>query len=379
MSDEVLEARSREDETFMRRCLDLAREASARGETGVGALLVRDSSVIAEAGEATRGQIDPSAHAEVQAIRIACRQEQSTDLSGCTLYTTVEPCVLCGYVIRRAGIARVVYGVAAGQAGAVTSQYSILSDSNLDGWPPIPRITHGVLADECQDILKHREAVVLSWSGGKDSSLALAELRSDPRYRVVALLTSITRGYDRVSIHGVRRELVEAQAVAAGLPLIEVTLDPQSSNEAYEAAFRNALARVRADYPSVKKIAFGDLFLADVREYREKLVSASGFEALFPLWGRDTRQLAEEFIAAGFSATIVCVDTTQLLADFAGRTFDTKFLDALPASVDPCGERGEFHTFVSSGPVFANPIAVRCGELVLRDDRFMFCDVLVDD
>jgi len=222
----------------------------------------------------------------------------------------------------------------------------------------------------------HREPVVLSWSGGKDSSLALAELRGDPRVRVVALLTSITRGYNRVSIHGVRRELVEAQATAAGLPLIEVTLDPQSSNEAYEAAFADALARVRADYPSVKKIAFGDLFLTDVREYRERLVGASGFEALFPLWGRDTRQLAEQFIADGFGANLVCVDTSQLSADFAGRAFDTKLLEELPASVDPCGERGEFHSFVSSGPVFATPIPVRLGELVLRDNRFMFCDLL---
>ncbi len=378
MAGEVLEARSREDEAFMRRCLDLAREASASGETGVGALLVRAGRVIAEAGEATRGQLDPSAHAEVQVIRIACRQEQSTDLSGCTLFTTVEPCVLCGYVLRRAGIARVVYGAAAGQAGAVTSQYSILSDSNLTGWSRVPEITHGVLTDECQDVLKRRETVVLSWSGGKDSGLALAELRSDPRYRVVALLTSTTRGYDRVSIHGVRRELVEAQAAAVDLPLIEVTLDPQSSNEAYETAFKNALARVRTDYPSVKTIAFGDLFLADVREYREKLVSASGFKALFPLWGRDTRQLAQEFIAAGFGANVVCVDTTQLSADFAGRAFDATFLEALPTGVDPCGERGEFHTFVSSGPVFAKPISVRRGERVLRDDRFMFCDLLAD-
>ena len=224
-----------------------------------------------------------------------------------------------------------------------------------------------------------QEDVVLSWSGGKDSSLALAELRGDTRYRVVALLTSITRGYDRVSIHGVRRELVEMQAAAVGLPLVEVTIDPQSSNEDYENAFRTALARVRTDYPSVKKIAFGDLFLADVREYRERLVSASGMEALFPLWGRDTRQLAKEFIAAGFCANLVCVDTTQLSADFAGRPFDSMFVEALPDSVDPCGERGEFHSFVSSGPVFATPIPVRCGEMVLRDERFMFCDLLAGD
>jgi uncharacterized protein (TIGR00290 family) len=222
------------------------------------------------------------------------------------------------------------------------------------------------------------EPVVLSWSGGKDSSLALAALRADPRYEVVALQTSITRGYDRVSIHGVRRALVEAQAAAAGLPLIEVTLEQQSSNDAYEAAFKESLARVRAQYPEVQRIAFGDLFLTDVREYRERLVAAAGFSTLFPLWGRDTRALAQEFVAAGFRAHLVCVDTTQLSADFAGREFDAALIADLPSSVDPCGERGEFHTFVSEGPIFTEVIGVTRGESVLRDNRFMFCDLLPD-
>jgi uncharacterized protein (TIGR00290 family) len=222
------------------------------------------------------------------------------------------------------------------------------------------------------------EPVVLSWSGGKDSSLALAELRADPRYEVVALQTSITRGYDRVSIHGVRRALVEAQAAAAGLPLIEVTLEQQSSNDAYEAAFKESLARVRAQYPEVQRVAFGDLFLTDVREYRERLVAAVGFSTLFPLWGRDTRALAQEFVAAGFRAHLVCVDTTQLSADFAGREFDAALIADLPSSVDPCGERGEFHTFVSEGPIFTEVVGVTRGESVLRDNRFMFCDLLPD-
>jgi uncharacterized protein (TIGR00290 family) len=222
------------------------------------------------------------------------------------------------------------------------------------------------------------EPVVLSWSGGKDSSLALAALRADPRYEVVALQTSITRGYDRVSIHGVRRALVEAQAAAAGLPLIEVTLEQQSSNDAYEAAFKESLARVRAQYPEVQRIAFGDLFLTDVREYRERLVAAAGFSTLFPLWGRDTRALAQEFVAAGFRAHLVCVDTTQLSADFAGREFDAALIADLPSSVDPCGERGEFHTFVSEGPIFTEVVGVTRGESVLRDNRFMFCDLLPD-
>jgi uncharacterized protein (TIGR00290 family) len=220
------------------------------------------------------------------------------------------------------------------------------------------------------------EPLVLSWSGGKDSSLALAALREDPRYEVVALQTSITRGYDRVSIHGVRRVLVEAQAAAAGLPLIEVTLGQQSSNDAYEAAFSESLGRVQAEYPDVHRIAFGDLFLADVREYRERLVAAAGFGAMFPLWGSDTRALAYDFIAAGFRAHLVCVDTTQLSADFAGREFDEALIADLPPSVDPCGERGEFHTFVSEGSIFTTAIDVTRGESVLRENRFMFCDLL---
>ncbi len=220
------------------------------------------------------------------------------------------------------------------------------------------------------------EPLVLSWSGGKDSSLALAALRGDPRYDVVALQTSMTRGYDRVSIHGVRRALVEAQAAAAGLPLIEVTLEQQSSNDAYETAFKESLRRVRGEYPEVRRIAFGDLFLADVREYRERLVGSAGFGALFPLWGRDTRALAHEFIAAGFRAHLVCVDTKQLSAEFAGREFDAALIADLPASVDPCGERGEFHTFVSEGPIFTEALGVTRGESVLRDNRFMFCDLL---
>jgi uncharacterized protein (TIGR00290 family) len=220
------------------------------------------------------------------------------------------------------------------------------------------------------------EPVVLSWSGGKDSSLALLALRSDPEFEVVALLTSITRGYDRVSIHGVRRELVEAQARAAGLPLIEVTLEQQSSNAAYETAFAASLDRVRAKFPDVTRIAFGDLFLTDVREYRERLTSMAGFGAVFPLWGRDTRQLAHEFIGSGFRAHLVCIDTTQLSGEFAGRKFDEAFLADIPDTVDYCGERGEFHTFVSAGPIFEHPIQLHRGEAVLRDERFMFRDLL---
>lgn len=221
-----------------------------------------------------------------------------------------------------------------------------------------------------------REPIVLSWSGGKDSSLALAALRADPRYEVVALVTSLTSGYDRVSIHGVRRALLEAQAAAVRLPLVYVLLEPQSSNEAYEAAFRDALVRVKAEHSEVRRIAFGDLYLADVRAYRERLLVDTGFEGLFPLWGRDTNALATEFITAGFRAHLVCVDTQQLSASFAGRAFDTELLADLPESVDHCGEGGEFHTFVSAGPIFSGAVSIDIGEVVLRDERFAFCDLL---
>lgn len=221
-----------------------------------------------------------------------------------------------------------------------------------------------------------REPVILSWSGGKDSSLALAALRADPRYEVVALLTSITRGYERVSIHGVRRALLEAQAAAIGLPLLELALDPACSNAAYEAAFLAALADARQRYPSARHVAFGDLFLADVRAYRERLLAGTGFAPLFPLWGRETGTLARAFIAAGYAARLVCVDTTQLSADFSGRPFDAALLAELPPSVDPCGERGEFHTFVWRGPILRAEVPITVGDVVLREHRFAFCDLL---
>jgi uncharacterized protein (TIGR00290 family) len=223
------------------------------------------------------------------------------------------------------------------------------------------------------------EPVVLSWSGGKDSTLALAALRRDERFEVVALLTSVTREYDRISIHGVRRALLEAQARALGLPLIELALDPASSNEAYEAAFRAAVDEVRSAFPGVRTIAFGDLFLEDVRVYRERLVATTGMEALFPLWARPTAALAEELVRLGYRAHLVCVDTRQLAARFAGRAFDAALLAELPPGVDPCGERGEFHTFVSGGPVFSRPVPVTPGEVVLREERFAYCDLLPAD
>ena len=220
-----------------------------------------------------------------------------------------------------------------------------------------------------------KKSVVLSWSGGKDSALALDALSRDPEVEVVGLLTSVTRTYDRISVHGVRRSMLEAQVARLGLPLFEISLDPGCTNDAYEAAFLAALYEIEWDLPHVTHVAFGDLFLEDVRAYRERLLVGSGFEPMFPIWGLDTASLARRFIAEGFSARLVCVDTTQLDAAFAGRAFDEALLADLPPTTDPCGERGEFHTFVSNAPQFSAPIPYRVGETVLRDKRFMYCDL----
>jgi uncharacterized protein (TIGR00290 family) len=221
-----------------------------------------------------------------------------------------------------------------------------------------------------------REPVILSWSGGKDSALALATLADDPHFEVVGLLTSVTRGYDRVSIHGVRRVLLERQARALGLPVYEIALEPSCSNTDYEAAFHAALTAVRADHPGLTAIAFGDLFLEDVRAYRERLLRSTGLRPVFPLWGEPTSGLAERCLMLGIAARLVCVDTTQLSGDFAGRVYDRALLGDLPAAVDPCGERGEFHTFVSDGPGFAAAVPYYVGEIVRRDERFVYCDLV---
>lgn len=217
--------------------------------------------------------------------------------------------------------------------------------------------------------------VALSWSGGKDSALALHTLLQDQRVDVSCLMTSVTREYDRVSVHGVRRELLSQQAQRVGLPLIEIGLEAACSNADYEAAFHSALLEVRRLEPSTSAVAFGDLFLEDVREYRERLMEGTGLLPVFPVWGIDTGALAQRVIAEGFAARLVCVDCTQLDGSFAGRSFDAALLAELPAEVDPCGERGEFHTFVSDGPMFSAPVQYRVGRTVLRDDRFMFCDL----
>jgi uncharacterized protein (TIGR00290 family) len=220
------------------------------------------------------------------------------------------------------------------------------------------------------------QPVLLSWSGGKDSALTLQALTTDPRYRAVGLVTAVTTDYDRISIHGVRRPLLEAQAQSVGLPLHVIELEPGCSNEDYERAFHAGLQEAAAAHPGCRHIAFGDLFLEDVRAYRERLLEASEWSPMFPLWGLNTTDLARRFIDDGFRARLVCVDTTQLDAKFAGRVYDRALLGELPASADPCGEKGEFHTFVSAGPGFAAPVQYSTGERVLRDGRFMYCDLV---
>ncbi|MFL5502020.1 MAG: ATP-binding protein, partial [Gemmatimonadaceae bacterium] len=182
--------------------------------------------------------------------------------------------------------------------------------------------------------MEAKKRVVLSWSGGKDSALALESLRNGSEFDVVALLTSVTRGYDRISVHGVRRSLLYAQAESVGLPLVEVMLEQKSSNDAYESAFHDALRTVRQDFPRVRHIAFGDLFLQDVRAYRERLLAGTGFDPVVPIWGTNTTDLARAFIDSGYSARLVCVDTTQLDASFAGREFDMSLLADLPETAD---------------------------------------------
>jgi uncharacterized protein (TIGR00290 family) len=217
---------------------------------------------------------------------------------------------------------------------------------------------------------------VLSWSGGNDSALALHELLMDPTIDVRGLLTTVTDGYDRVSMHGVRTSLVTAQAAALHVPLWTVRIPPSATNEQYERATLDALVTMRGE--GIEAIAFGDLFLTDVRAYRERLVAQSGLRPLFPLWGKPTPELAVRFVRGGFKAVLVCVDPRQMDVSHCGSEFDEMLLGTLPPTADPCGERGEFHTFVYDGPMFCEPIATRRGVVVEREG-FVYCDLLPGD
>ena len=218
--------------------------------------------------------------------------------------------------------------------------------------------------------------MLVAWSGGKDSALALREILADARYRVAALLTTVTAQYDRISMHGVRRTLLRRQAESLGLPLEEVVISPGARNDEYEANMSTALADLRTRTPGLDTVVFGDLFLADIRAYRERMLARIGMRALFPLWLRDTRTLAHEFIRLGYRAVLVCVDRAQLGGEFAGREFDVDLLHDLPQDVDPCGENGEFHTFVYAGPGLGQPVRHERGPVVVRDARFVYCDLV---
>jgi uncharacterized protein (TIGR00290 family) len=217
------------------------------------------------------------------------------------------------------------------------------------------------------------EPILFCWSGGKDSAMALHTLLQQKHFEVVALLTTVTEGYDRIAMHGVRRELLERQARSVGLPLQEVRIPPQCVNPVYEARMEEALHLFYDQ--GVRTVAFGDIFLEDLRAYREKNLARIGMAALFPLWQRDTRELIRFFHQQRFRAVAACIDTKVLDPSFAGRELDESFFRDLPPQADPCGENGEFHTFVFDGPIFQSPIPVRAGDVVNRDG-FVFCDLL---
>ena len=219
-----------------------------------------------------------------------------------------------------------------------------------------------------------KERVLFSWSGGKDSVLALYEIQKTSKYEVLALLTTLTEDYDRISMHGVRRVLLEQQAESIGYPLEEVFISRNASNEEYESKMREVLAKYFA--AGLSSVVFGDVLLEDVRKYREDNLLKIGMKGIFPIWKRDTTELAHTFLNLGFKAVVTCVDSNVLDKRFAGRIYDEQFLSELPDTVDPCGENGEFHSFVYDGPIFRERILYTVGDVVLRENRFYFCDLI---
>jgi len=217
------------------------------------------------------------------------------------------------------------------------------------------------------------EKALVSWSGGKDSCMALHQILRDQSYQVVALLTTVTREYERISMHGVRKLLLEQQAESLGLRLHKVYISKGASNEEYESRMKEVLSQYRGD--GVDSIVFGDLFLEDIKQYRERVLAALGMRGVFPIWKADTSELIRRFIESGYKARITCVDPKVLDTSFAGRLIDEELLSELPPDVDPCGENGEFHSFVYDGPLFKEEVRMRVGETVLREG-FYFCDLL---
>ncbi|MDD5541908.1 MAG: adenine nucleotide alpha hydrolase [Acidobacteriia bacterium] len=222
-----------------------------------------------------------------------------------------------------------------------------------------------------------KEKILLSWSGGKDSAYSLFELQRSGRYEIAALITTVTEKYDRISMHGVRRTLLEQQAASLGIPLEIVWITPQADNREYESKMQALLEKY--SQRGIQSVAFGDIFLEDLRQYRETNLAKIGMRGIFPIWKRNTHDLAESFFAAGFHTVISCVDSKALDGTFVGREFDAAFLSDLPEGVDPCGENGEFHSFVYAGPNLQKRIAWRKGEITLRDERFYYCDLIPEE
>jgi uncharacterized protein (TIGR00290 family) len=219
-----------------------------------------------------------------------------------------------------------------------------------------------------------KERVVLSWSGGKDSAMVAYHLLASQKYDIVALLTTVTEDFDRISMHGVRRRLLEEQANALAIPLHVVMIPKDCSNDIYESRMSEAFSHFK--HRGITKIAFGDLFLEDIKQYRDERLTREGMTGIYPIWLRDTDELVRTFIGLGFKAKLCCVDTHAIDASFAGREIDAQLLGDLPANADPCGERGEYHSFVYAGPIFKNAIACRAGETSMRLSRFNYCDIL---
>ena len=228
----------------------------------------------------------------------------------------------------------------------------------------------GTPVDKLDMKVRMKPKAIVSWSGGKDCSLALYHARRD--FDIVGLLTTVTVPFQRISMHGVRRELLESQAEQMGLPVHVVEIPYPCDNTTYEAAMSEAWNQAKAE--GIKHVVCGDIFLADVRRYREERLFGQP-ACVFPLWNRPSNELAREFVELGFQAVLCCVDTQALSAEFAGRAFDERLLRDLPANIDPCGENGEFHTFVNAGPIFRAAIPIELGERVLRDQRFAYCEI----
>ena len=218
------------------------------------------------------------------------------------------------------------------------------------------------------------QRVLFSWSGGKDSAMALREILTSRTHEVTGLLTTVTEDYDRISMHGVRRALLQRQAESLGLALTEVRLPKQASNDTYEERMASALTRHKD--LGVTGVAFGDIFLEDLRAYRERNLARLDLKAVFPIWKRDPAELLRSFLGIGFEAITTCVDGKVLGREFVGRAIDDRFVSDLPTGVDVCGENGEYHSFVHNGPIFREAVVIERGDVVLRDDRFWYCDLV---